>query len=150
MIAYHQSDVRFPRFDLGKARVGHFGVGIYFYLKKPENAHYAFCDVKLQNPIRGGERKISPQTWEEWKHRVEEMIEEESGERISIPTLGGTDIQNHKWLCDVYAGNVDHPNWESYLSQFAAVCGCDGYLEEGKDGFAMSFCPEKVAIICWF
>lgn len=150
MVVYHQSESRFPRFDLRKARTGSFGVGMYFYLKKPQNAQYALCDIKLQNPIKGGEKKISPQTWEEWRRRVEKMVEEESGEKISIPALGGTDIQNHKWLCDIYAGNVDHPDWESYLSQFVDICGHDGYLEEGDNGFAMSFCPEKAAIICWF
>lgn len=152
MIVYHQTSAEhFRRFDLSKCRNGHFGVGIYFYLHKPQNAHYAFCDVKLKNPMLSGKKVVSLESWEKLRSWMEDVVQEQTGERISVPSFEGLkDIEGFKWLCNIYEGNVAEPDWVWFLSKFVDISGCDGYLEEGENGFAMSFCPEEIAIICWF
>ena len=68
----------------------------------------------------------------------------ESGEEIRIPSLGCSGIRNFRILCDVYAGNVEKPNWAGFLSEFRRITGCDGYV--ARD-FVVCFDVDKIAIV---
>ena len=146
MILYHQTTKEFAKFDLSKARPGAFGVGVYFYAEKPTdaNAHGIVCDVQLSNPMREGEKLIADDKWEEMSHVVEQLILHDCGEEISIPLLGGSDIRSFQLLCDIYAGNVEDPDWTELLSEFQNVTSCDGFVAHD---FVMCFDVDKIAIV---
>ena len=146
MILYHQTTKEFAKFDLSKARPGAFGVGIYFYTEKPidVDTHGVICDVQLSNPMREGEKLIADDKWGEMSRAVEQLILRGCGEEISIPLLGGSDIRNFQLLCDIYAGNMEHPDWPEFISEFRRVTGCDGYVAHD---FVMCFDVDKTAIV---
>ena len=146
MILYHQTTKEFDKFDLSKASPRAFGVGVYFYAEKPTdaNAHGIVCDVQLSNPMREGEKLIADDKWEEMSHVVEQLILHDCGEEVSIPLLGGSDIRNFQLLCDIYAGNVEDPDWTEFLSELRRVTGCDGYVAHD---FVMCFDADKIAIV---
>ena len=127
MILYHQTANNFAKFDLSKARPGSFGVGVYF-----------------SHPMREGKKLVADEKWEEMSHVVEQLILRNCGEEISIPLLGGSDIRNFQLLCDIYAGNVDEPNWSEFLSEFRRVTNCDGFVAHD---FVMCFDVDKIAIV---
>lgn len=146
MILYHQTDKAFDKFDLSKARLGVFGVGAYFYTKKPVgyDAQGLVCDVWLVNTLREDEKIISDQKWEEMVRVVEEFILRENGEEIDIPPLGCSDIRNFQLLCNIYAGNVEDPDWPKFLSEFRRVTECDGFVAHD---FVMCFDTNKIVIV---
>lgn len=146
MILYHQTAYNFAKFDLSKARPGSFGVGVYFYTEKPTDVdtHGVICDVQLSNPMREGEKLVADEKWDEMSRVVEQLILRSCGEEISIPLLGGSDIRNFQLLCDIYAGNLDEPNWSEFLSEFRRVTNCDGFVAHD---FVMCFDVDKIAIV---
>ena len=146
MILYHQTTKEFAKFDLSKARPGAFGLGVYFYTEKPTEADACgvICDVQLSNSMREGEKLVADEKWEEMSHVVEQLILHDCGEEISIPLLGGSDIRSFQLLCDIYAGNVEEPDWTEFLSEFRRVTGCDGYVAHD---FVMCFDVDKIAIV---
>ena len=146
MILYHQTANSFAKFDLSKARPGSFGVGVYFYTEKPTDVdiHGVICDVQLSNPMREGKKLVADEKWEEMSHVVEQLILHDCGEEVSIPLLGGSDIRNFQLLCDIYAGNVEDPDWTEFLSEFRRVTRCDGYVAHD---FVMCFDVDRIAIV---
>lgn len=146
MILYHQTANSFAKFDLSKARPGAFGVGVYFYTEKPTDVdiHGAVCDVQLSNPMREGEKVVVDEKWDEMSRMVEQLILHDCGEEVSIPLLGGSDIRNFQLLCDIYAGNVEDPDWPEFLSEFRRVTGCDGYVAHD---FVMCFDADEISIV---
>lgn len=146
MIVYHQTAKQFAKFDLSKARPGAFGAGVYFYTKKPSEAgaHGVVCDVQLFNPMLEDKTLIPSGKWDRVCRAVEKLILRESGEEIRIPSLGCSGIRNFRILCDVYAGNVENPNWAGFLSEFRRITGCDGYV--ARD-FIVCFDVDKIAIV---
>ena len=146
MILYHQTSKVFDRFDLSKARPGAFGAGVYFYTKKSSEAgaHGVVCDVQLFNPMLEDKTLIPSGKWDRVCRAVEKLILSESGEEIRIPSLGCSGIRNFRILCDVYAGNVEKPNWAGFLSEFRRITGCDGYV--ARD-FVVCFDVDKIAIV---
>lgn len=151
MIVYHQTNAEhFRKFDLSKCRNGHFGVGMYFYPHRPESDYYALCDIKLKKPMQPGKKVVSQEDWDVLHLWAEELVQQATGEQTFIPPFNMEDIDNFKWLCNIYEGNTDVPDWDWFLSRFVEMTGCDGYVEEGENGFIMGFCPDNVAVICWF
>lgn len=146
MILYHQTSEVFAKFDLSKARPGAFGVGVYFYTEKPTDAdtHGVICDVQLSNPMKEGEKLVADEKWEEMSHVVERLVLRNCREEISIPLLGSSDIRNFQLLCDIYAGNVEDPDWTEFLSEFQNATSCDGFVAHD---FAMCFNVDKIAIV---
>ena len=146
MILYHQTSEVFGRFDLSKARPGAFGVGVYFYTEKPTDVdtHGVICDVQLSNPMREGEKLVADEKWDEMSRVVEGLVLRDGAGAIHIPHLGCSDIQNFKLLCDIYAGNMEHPDWPEFLSEFRRVTGCDGYVAHD---FVMCFDVDEIAIV---
>lgn len=146
MILYHQTDKAFDKFDLSKARPGAFGVGVYFYAKKPAEVDIrgVVCDVQLSNPMKEGEKLVADKKWDKMSRFVEDLVLRDNGERIRIPHLGCSDIRNFKLLCITYAGNSENPNWPEFLSVFRRVTGCDGYVAHD---FVMCFDVSKIAIV---
>lgn len=146
MILYHQTTKEFAKFDLSKARPGAFGVGVYFYTEKPMEAGVCgiICDVQLSNPMREGEKLVADEKWDAMCRVVERLVLRNCGEEISIPLLGGSDIRNFQLLCDVYAGNVENPDWAGFLSEFRRVTGCDGFVAHD---FVMCFDADEISII---
>lgn len=146
MILYHQTTKEFAKFDLSKARPGAFGVGVYFYTEKPTdvNTHGVICDVQLYNPMREGEKLIADEKWDEMSRVVEGLVLRNCGEEISIPLLGDSDIRNFQFLCDIYAGNLEDPDWTEFLSEFQNVTSCDGFVAHD---FVMCFNVDKIAIV---
>ena len=146
MILYHQTTKEFAKFDLSKARPGAFGAGAYFYVEKPSEAdiHGAVCDVQLSNPMREGEKVVADEMWDEMSRVVERLVLRNCGEEISIPLLGGSDIRNFQLLCNIYAGNVEDPDWTEFLSEFRRITGCDGYVAHD---FVMCFDVDRIAIV---
>lgn len=146
MILYHQTTKEFAKFDLSKARPGAFGVGVYFYAEKPTDVdtHGVICDVQLSNPMREGKKLVADEKWEEMSHVVERLVLRNCREEISIPLLGGSDIRNFQLLCDIYAGNVEDPDWTEFLSEFQNVTSCDGFVAHD---FVMCFDVDKIAIV---
>ena len=146
MILYHQTSEVFDRFDLSKARPGAFGVGVYFYTEKPTEADACgvICDVQLSNSMREGEKLVADEKWEEMSLVVEQLILHDCREEISIPLLGGSDIRNFQLLCDIYAGNIEDPDWTWFLSEFRRVTNCDGFVAHD---FVMCFDVDKIAIV---
>ena len=146
MILYHQTSEVFDRFDLSKARPDAFGAGVYFYVEKPSEAdiHGAVCDVHLSNPMREGEKLIADEKWDEMSRAVEQLILRDCGEEVSIPLLGGSDIRNFQLLCDIYAGNVEHPDWPELLYEFQHVTSCDGFIAQD---FVMCFDADEILIV---
>ena len=146
MILYHQTSEVFDRFDLSKARPGAFGAGAYFYVEKPTeaDAHGIVCDVQLSNPMREGEKVIADEKWDEMSRVVEKLVLRNCGEEISIPLLGDSDIRNFQLLCITYAGNMEHPDWPEFLSEFRRVTNCDGFVAHD---FVMCFDVDKIAIV---
>lgn len=146
MILYHQTAKEFAKFDLIKARPGAFGVGVYFYTEKPIDAdtHGVICDVYLSNPMREGEKLVADEKWDEMSRAVERLVLRDGNEAVHIPHLGCSDIRNFKLLCITYAGNMEHPDWPEFLSEFRRVTGCDGYVAHD---FVMCFDADEIAII---
>ena len=146
MILYHQTTKEFAKFDLSKARPGAFGVGVYFYTEKPTEADACgvICDVQFFNPMLEDKTLIPSGKWDRVCRAVEKLILRESGEEIRIPSLGCSGIRNFRILCDVYAGNVENPNWAGFLSEFRRITGCDGYV--ARD-FIVCFDVDKIAIV---
>ena len=146
MILYHQTANSFAKFDLSKARPGAFGVGVYFYAKKPSEAgaHGVVCDVQLSNPMREGEKLVADEKWDEMSRVVEQLVLRNCGEEISIPLLGDSDIRNFQLLCNIYAGNVEDPDWTEFLSEFRRVTGYNGYVAHD---FVMCFDVDRTAIV---
>lgn len=146
MILYHQTNTTFEKFDLSKARPGAFGVGVYFYTKKPvtDDAHGIICDVQFSNPMMEGEEIVSDKKWDEMSRVVERLVLRNCREEISIPLIGGSDIRNFQLLCDIYAGNVENPDWTEFLSEFQRVTNCDGFVAHD---FVMCFDVDKIAIV---
>ena len=146
MIVYHQTAKEFAKFDLSKARPGAFGVGVYFYVDKPAEAGVrgVVCDVQLFNPMKDGKKIVADEKWNATCRAVERLVLRESGCNIRIPRLGCSDIRNFRILCDVYAGNVENPNWIGFLSEFRRVTGCDGFV--ARD-FVVCFDVNKIAVV---
>ena len=146
MFLYHQTAKEFAKFDLSKARPGAFGVGVYFYTEKPTDVdtHGVICDVQLYNPMREEEKLVTDEKWDEMSRVVEGLVLRNCGEEISIPLLGDSDIRNFQLLCDIYAGNVEDPDWTEFLSEFQNVTSCDGFVAHD---FVMCFDVDKIAIV---
>lgn len=146
MILYHQTTKEFAKFDLSKARPGAFGVGVYFYTEKPASpeAHGVVCDVRLINPMREDESLIPNEKWETMTRVVEQLILRDCGEKVSISSLGDSGIRNFRIFCDIYAGNVENPDWPEFLHEFSRITGCDGYV--ARD-FVMCFDPDEITIV---
>ena len=146
MIVYHRTAKQVAKVDLSEARPGAFGAGVYVYTKQPSEAgaHGVVCDVQLFNPMLEDKTLIPSGKWDRVCRAVEKLILRESGEEIRIPSLGCSGIRNFRILCDVYAGNVENPNWEGFLSEFRRITGCDGYV--ARD-FVVCFDVDKIAIV---
>lgn len=146
MILYHQTSKVFDQFDLSRARLGAFGVGVYFRAEKPSkpDAHGVICDVELRNPIMEYGTTIPSEKWDMMCRSVENLASRESGNKIHIPSLGDSGIRNFRILCDIYSGNVENPDWPEFLSEFRRVTGCDGYIAYP---FVMCFDADEIAIV---
>lgn len=146
MILYHQTANNFAKFDLTKARPGAFGIGVYFCVEKPTDSDTrgVICDVQLSNPMREGEKLVADEKWDEMSRMVERLVLRDGDGAIHIPHLGCSDIQNFKLLCITYAGNMEHPDWLEFLSEFRRVTGCDGYVAHD---FVMCFDADEISIV---
>lgn len=146
MILYHQTSEVFDRFDLSKARPGAFGAGAYFYVEKltEADAHGIVCDVQLSNPMKEGEKVVADEKWDEMSRVVERLVLRDGDGAIHIPHLGCSDVRNFRLLCYTYAGNMEHPNWPEFLSEFRRVTGCDGYVVHD---FVMCFDADEISIV---
>lgn len=146
MILYHQTSKVFDQFDLSRARLGAFGVGVYFYTKKPSDSdvHGVVCDVKPHNPIMEDKTTVPSEKWDMMCRSVENLVLRESGNEIRIPSLGNSGIRNFRILCDIYSGNVENPDWPEFLSEFRHITGYDGYIAHP---FVMCFDADEIAIV---
>lgn len=137
MILYHQTS---------KARLGAFGVGIYFRAKKPSdlNAHGVVCDVTLHSPMLEDKTTIPSEKWDMMRRSVERLVSRESGDEIRIPSLGSSGLRNFRILCDIYSSNVENPDWPEFLSEFRRITGCDGYVAHD---FVVCFDANEIAIV---